>query len=173
MSKEYEILEHLNTDQDLSQRRLAEKTGLSLGMVNILLQRMVKKGLVKVERLNARSLRYMLTPKGLAEKSKLTYRYIKSSYEYILKISDKVRDFCEQAEKLGIKRIYLYGPQNEVYHIIKLALDKEKIPYSYIEQNNRACVRDLDQDQLIMVWELADEEKLAGSYQVVNILKIL
>ncbi|HHU52443.1 MAG TPA: winged helix-turn-helix transcriptional regulator [Firmicutes bacterium] len=168
MSREYKIMKYLTTEENLSQRKLAEKTGLSLGMVNLILQRMVRKGLVTIEKVNARSLRYILTPQGLVEKSRLTYKYIKSSYEYILKISVKVRELCEKAWNLGIKEVCFYGSQNEIYHIIKLALDQENISYFYAKQIN-----EVGKDQLVIVWELEYEEELASNYQVVNILKLL
>src|SRR5690554_587036 len=168
MSKEYEIIEYLGKSQDISQRKIAEKTGLSLGMVNILLQRMVKKGLIKIERLNARSLRYILTPKGIAEKSKRTYKYIKNSYDYIIQISYKVQEMYDKARALEVKQIYLYGPQNEVYHIIKLALKTQKIPFKHTSDKDA-----LDKDDLVMIWESGDEQRLDGIFKVINIIKTL
>ena len=53
------ILEELEKNPDVTQRDLSEKTGLSLGMVNMLLKKFVKKGFVKLERLNSRSFRYI------------------------------------------------------------------------------------------------------------------
>ena len=55
------ILEELEKNPDVTQRDLSEKTGLSLGMVNLLLKKFVKKGFVKLEKLNSRSFRYILT----------------------------------------------------------------------------------------------------------------
>ena len=54
------ILEELEKNPDVTQRDLSEKTGLSLGMVNMLLKKFVKKGFVKLEKLNSRSFRYIL-----------------------------------------------------------------------------------------------------------------
>ena len=51
------ILEELEKNSDITQRDLSEKTGLSLGMVNLLLKKFVKKGFVKLEKLNSRSFR--------------------------------------------------------------------------------------------------------------------
>ncbi|HHT45933.1 MAG TPA: winged helix-turn-helix transcriptional regulator, partial [Firmicutes bacterium] len=69
MEKEHLILSYIQQQEDVTQRDIARNTGMGLGTVNILLKKMIKKGLVKIERLNARSLRYMLTPKGLKEKT--------------------------------------------------------------------------------------------------------
>ena len=61
------ILEELEKNSDITQRELSEKTGLSLGMVNLLLKKFIKKGFVKLERLNSKSFRYILTPEGFKE----------------------------------------------------------------------------------------------------------
>ena len=74
-------------ERSSSQRILARAAGLSLGMTNILIKRLVKKGLIKVVTLNGRTLSYMLTPRGFAEKVKRTYEYITVSIRFI----DRVR----------------------------------------------------------------------------------
>ena len=82
-AKERQLLSFLHQNEMTSQRKIASGTGLSLATVNILLKRMIKRGLIKIEQLDRRSLRYMLTPKGLAEKSRLTYDYVVYSYRLI------------------------------------------------------------------------------------------
>ncbi len=74
--------------QSSTQRTLARAAGLSLGMTNILIKRLVKKGLIKVVTLNGRTLSYMLTPHGFSEKVKRTYEYITVSIRFI----DRVRN---------------------------------------------------------------------------------
>ena len=74
------ILEELEKNSNITQRGLSEKTGLSLGMVNRLLKKFIKKGFVKLERLNSKSFRYILTPEGFKEKSKKTIEYMKIYY---------------------------------------------------------------------------------------------
>ncbi len=76
MEKEYEVLSHLGKEKEVTQRKIASGTGLSLGSVNILLKKMVKKGLVKIERLNTRTIRYILTPRGMKEKARITYQIL-------------------------------------------------------------------------------------------------
>jgi len=83
MTNELEILKSVDEDKRITQRELAKKTGLSLGSVNVLLKRLIHKGLIKIEHINSRTIKYILTPKGLMEKARLTYQYIVSSYNYI------------------------------------------------------------------------------------------
>ncbi len=74
------MLDYLDSEKNTSQRTIAEKIGISLGSVNLLLKKMIDKGLVKTERLDARSLRYIVTPKGIVKKMKLAYMYSKKTY---------------------------------------------------------------------------------------------
>ncbi len=77
----YKILKRLEADPDVSQRALAGELGISLGRVNYCLQALVEKGLVKAN--NFRTSRnkagyvYLLTPKGIEEKAKLTIEFLK------------------------------------------------------------------------------------------------
>ncbi len=77
----YKILKRLEADPDVSQRALAGELGISLGRANYCLQALAEKGLVKVN--NFRTSRnkagyvYLLTPKGIEEKAKLTFEFLK------------------------------------------------------------------------------------------------
>jgi len=171
MEKEYQILSYLQGCEDTSQRQIAGGTGLSLGTVNLLLKRMIRKGLVKIERLNARSLRYILTPKGMAEKTRLTYSYIRHSYAYIVKVSRAVERVALAARERGGNTLYLYGPRNEVLEIAESALRDGKFDYTYAADNG--ALPPAGENHLVIVWDLEDEEELGGDYEVVNILKVV
>ncbi|MCL0068044.1 winged helix-turn-helix domain-containing protein, partial [Peptococcaceae bacterium] len=86
MQNEYAVLKYIKDNHQTSQRKIAENTGLSVGTVNLLIKKMVREGLIKLERINGRTLHYILTPKGIAEKTKLTYAYLKMSYQQIIRI---------------------------------------------------------------------------------------
>lgn len=167
MENEHKLLEYIHKDEYTSQRKIAEGTGLSVGTVNILLKRMVKKGMVKIERLNARSLRYILTPQGLLEKSKLTYRYIKHSYEYILKVTDAIEEIHGYVEDHGMGQLFLYGDSDEVLQILKIALERRQANFSYIKNKD-----DLPDEGIVIVWDIKHEDELE-SQKVFNLLKVL
>src|SRR5580765_2856373 len=78
------VLNLLNSVDDgaQSQRRIAEELGIALGLVNAYLKRCVKKGLVKVSEAPARRYAYYLTPRGFAEKSRLTVEYLGFSFSF-------------------------------------------------------------------------------------------
>src|SRR3989338_10379731 len=66
-SKEVEILENISRNRSLSQRELAKKTLISLGLINVILKRFIKIGYIKVSHVNKRKMEYTLTPNGLQE----------------------------------------------------------------------------------------------------------
>ena len=86
-NEHFEILRKLNKDSSLSQRELAKKLGLSLGKVNYCLIALKEKGLIKINNFkknpNKLNYAYILTPKGIAEKTKITIRFMKQKmHEY-------------------------------------------------------------------------------------------
>ncbi len=68
--RELRIIEEISRDRNLTQRKISHRLGLSLGMTNLILKRLVNKGYVKVRGLNRRKVQYILTPTGFAEKTK-------------------------------------------------------------------------------------------------------
>jgi EPS-associated MarR family transcriptional regulator len=77
----YRILKMLEADPQASQRRIADELGISLGRVNYCLQALIEKGLVKANNFrnnaNKRAYLYLLTPKGIEEKARVTMRFLK------------------------------------------------------------------------------------------------
>ena len=77
----FEVLRKIQNKPNSSQRELAEELGFSLGKLNYCLKALQKKGLVKIENFkkNPKKLNYfyVLTPEGIAEKSKLTINFMK------------------------------------------------------------------------------------------------
>ena len=78
----FEVLRKINKKPDASQRELAEDLGFSLGTQNYCLKALQKKGLVKLENFKKKTnkinyLHYVITPKGIAERTKLTINFMK------------------------------------------------------------------------------------------------
>jgi len=174
LNNEYEILSHLEKNKDISQRQIASRTGLSVGTVNLLLKKMVHKGLVKLERINGRTLRYILTPGGIAEKTQLTYQYLKASYRQIIKISRVVDEVvaAHQAARGPVKEIILCGPTGEVLAILKIAVQDLGMNYREVRTIND-LTGDVMENALVITWDDARAEQVNSKYNVVNILEIL
>ena len=76
----YRILKLLEADPHASQRRIADELGISLGRVNYCLKALIEKGLVKANNFrnnaNKRAYLYLLTPKGIEEKTRVTLQFL-------------------------------------------------------------------------------------------------
>ena len=103
------ILEQVDNGKTPSQRDLAGELNISLGLVNSFIKRLVKKGFVKIRTVPKKRLKYILTPHGAAEKSRLTYLYIQHSYNFYKEARQKLRNLCLKLENQGINRIVFYG----------------------------------------------------------------
>jgi EPS-associated MarR family transcriptional regulator len=76
----FQILRLLNENPELSQRELSERVGISLGAVNYCVKALIERGLVKAGNFSASQNKlgyaYVLTPAGIAEKARLTGRFL-------------------------------------------------------------------------------------------------
>ena len=77
-----EILQAIEARSDVTQRHLADRMGVALGLMNSYLRRCVRKGLVKINQAPANRYLYYLTPKAFAEKSRLTAEYFAYSFSF-------------------------------------------------------------------------------------------
>ena len=77
----YKLFKLIEADPDISQRELAKEMGISLGKVNYCLKGLMEKGWLKARNFknsnNKIAYAYVLTPKGLSEKAKITARFLK------------------------------------------------------------------------------------------------
>ena len=91
----FEILRKIQKKPDSTQRELAEELGFSLGKLNYCIKALQKKGLLKLENFkkNPKKINYfyVLTPKGITEKTKLTVNFMKK----------KMREYDELKKELG------------------------------------------------------------------------
>ena len=103
------LLSELERDGNVTQRSLATKLGVALGLTNLYVKRLVRKGFVKVTTLPPHRLRYLLTPQGFAEKSRLTYLYMQYSLSHYRDMRGRLRDTLSAASDSGVKRVVIYG----------------------------------------------------------------
>ncbi len=104
-----QLLEEIEQNNAPSQRYLAKKLNVSLGLMNSFIKRLAKKGYFKVTTIPKNRVAYILTPKGMAEKSKLTYAYIHHSYQYYKGARSKLRLLFQELEVAGVHRVVFYG----------------------------------------------------------------
>lgn len=103
------VLDDVDGDRVGSQRSLALRLGIAVGLANAYLRRCVRKGWVKVRQVPARRYAYYLTPQGFAEKSRLTAEYLGYSFSFFRNARAQCVDLLESAQRRGATRILLAG----------------------------------------------------------------
>jgi EPS-associated MarR family transcriptional regulator len=104
----YRILKILEADPQASQRRIADQLGISLGRVNYCLQALVRKGLVKANNFrnstNKRAYLYLLTPRGIEEKARVTARFLRVKLDEYEILKRELEELQREAAALGASR---------------------------------------------------------------------
>jgi DNA-binding MarR family transcriptional regulator len=104
-----ELLDAIGKQSDLSQRHLARQLGVALGLANSYLKRCIRKGYVKIKAAPANRYLYYLTPKGFAEKSRLTAKYLSYSFAFYRRASTSCAEVFQQCAARGWRRVVLCG----------------------------------------------------------------
>ncbi len=146
------ILEEIEGNRAPSQRYLSGQLNISLGLVNSFLKRLAQKGYFKATTIPRNRVKYILTPKGALEKSRLTYAYVQHSFKYYRDARKKIRATLSRLEKNGTKRIVLYG-SGELAEIVYLSLQETKIELAGI-------VDDGQQSKTFFQYKIQSPDKL-------------
>jgi len=104
-----QLLRAVEQDSYVTQRSLATQLGVALGLTNLYLKRLVRKGYIKITTIPSNRVRYLLTPQGFAEKSRLTYLYMQYSLAHYRDMRARLRDTLSHAAANGMKRVVIYG----------------------------------------------------------------
>lgn len=130
------LLEELSKEETLSQRDLSKRLGIALGLVNSYVKNMIDKGYVRVSSFPKNRYNYLLTPTGIAEKSRLTYQHL----HYFTNLYTTARkDFSElfrKLEKTGVKKVLFCGV-DEVAEIAYLSLQETNLKLIGVTDNER------------------------------------
>ena len=101
----YRILKLLESNPGASQRDIARELGVSLGRVNFCLQALVEKGLIKANNFRNSTTKqtylYLLTPKGIQEKAKVTVRFLQHKLDEYETLKREVAQLQREAGRLG------------------------------------------------------------------------
>jgi predicted transcriptional regulator len=103
------LLEAVEQNGNVTQRGLSAKLGIALGLTNIYLKRLVRKGYIKCVNVQPNRLRYLLTPTGIAEKTRLTYEYMEYSLRMYRETRIRFRSEVARHLKAHRSRIAIYG----------------------------------------------------------------
>ena len=164
---EYKVLEILNKDNNLTQRHIAKKAGISLGLTNIIIRRLVKKGFLKIKNMNRKSILYNLTPKALIEKSYRTYHYFEKTVKDVVKIREKIQDEIIKRNNICVSDIIIIG-NNEISEIARWAIQEMKLKYTIV--NTFPGNKSADSSHTLII---NCERNVIKNGNIINIYKIL
>jgi EPS-associated MarR family transcriptional regulator len=115
------VLDAIALDSHVSQRDLSRLTGLNLAKINYLLRKLAEKGFVKLRNISKNKNKflylYILTPHGIAEKSRLTVRFAARTWREYSQIIMRLRESLTRLVESGAARVVLVGA-NEVSDMV-------------------------------------------------------
>ena len=129
-SKDFRVLDALDQREITTQRELSEHTGISLGQINYVVNRLLEKGLIKLGnfRKNPRKIgyAYLLTPKGIEVKSKLAVNFVLARLEEYENLRTQLAERLGDISDLGHKRVIFVG--HDIVSELVLSTINEKTP---------------------------------------------
>jgi DNA-binding MarR family transcriptional regulator len=131
------LLSELDRNGGATQRGLATKLGVALGLTNLYLKRLARKGYIKITTIPRNRIRYLLTPQGFAEKSRLTYQYMQYSLSYYRDMRGRLKDMLSSLEGIHGQRVAICGT-GELAELTYLALREMNIDcIGFVDGNTR------------------------------------
>jgi DNA-binding MarR family transcriptional regulator len=112
--RELAILENIyhssrQASSPIKQRDLARIVGISLGMTNAVLKRLVQKGWITIRKINSRNIQYAISVAGIEEITRRSYRFLKRTIKNIVMYRKSLESFCRDVQKKGFHEIVLVG----------------------------------------------------------------
>jgi DNA-binding MarR family transcriptional regulator len=119
-ARELALLENIERDPDITQVSLASHLGVAVGTVNWHLKRLIAKGYVKIKRAERKKLRYIITPEGIALRTRLTMDYIEQQFRLYRNTRKRVTEHLNTIQQAGYNQVRLVG-EGEIAEICKLS----------------------------------------------------
>lgn len=119
--KSYRVLEILSESREISQRELARRSGLSLGMVNLIINRLAKTGYIKVSGISRKKAAYILTPAGIVERMFRSYQYFLRACRVFQESRVRLESLLSSVVAGGNRRFAVLG-EGDVASLVELIL---------------------------------------------------
>jgi len=108
--RELNILEQIHQSKgSIKQRDLAHIIGLSLGMTNSIIKRLVKKGWLKIKKVNNRNIQYIVSTEGIEEITRRSYRYLRRTIKNVVYYKETIAHFVADLAHSGFAGVILVG----------------------------------------------------------------
>jgi predicted transcriptional regulator len=179
--RDLDVLAHLHAVEHprVSQRSISNALGMSLGLTNAILRRLMDKGFLLARRINHNNVHYLVTPAGIDQISRRSYLYLRRTIGHVVRYKEHLRTFCRSQHDAGIREIILVGPSDLTF-ILEWCCEKEEIEFRQIFEvepegslkpsPNSGKSHPNRGDSLIVLSENITETKVPGAIALYNIL---
>jgi DNA-binding MarR family transcriptional regulator len=168
---EYLLLSTINDltqkKADISQRDLSHAIHLSLGMTNVLIKRLSKRGLVLIQKVSPRKVTYVLSPDGMNELAGKTYRYLKRTIRKVADYKEIIVTITKDARTRGFARVGILG-KSDIDFIVEYAASAVGIEYTVYDDDTL-----IPSDSFIFVSENWSGECAVNKKAVAHIHELL
>jgi len=106
---ELDTLMEIKNNPSTTQRSLSRKLNISLGLTNSILQNLIYRGWIKVQKMTGRKILYLITPEGMANVSRLMYTRFQETLHYYHYTKDLLTAYLMKLYQQGEKTINIYG----------------------------------------------------------------
>lgn len=122
-SRSLQLLSEITGEEPLSQREISRRLGIAVGLVNSYLKNLIAKGYVRVKNFPSNRYAYLLTPQGLAEKSRLAYLHLSYFTSLYTAARQDYLDLFRRLEQSGVREVVFCGV-DEVAEVAYLSLQE-------------------------------------------------
>jgi DNA-binding MarR family transcriptional regulator len=135
--KAFQLLSEVADEQPVSQRELAKRLGIALGLVNSYLKNFVAKGFIRIKNYPQNRYAYLLTPNGMAEKARLAYQHVNYFTSLYTVTRQDYLTLFRQLEEAGVKEVIFCGV-DEVAEVAYLSLQESGLDLVAVIDNERS-----------------------------------
>jgi DNA-binding MarR family transcriptional regulator len=177
LDNELKLMSEISENENITQRELSKRLNLSLGSVNLLIKKMIKEGLIKMNQVSKRQVFYILTPTGMMEKAKKTSKYIKIHYNAINETKKSIKRTLEEISK-EYDTIYILKSENEINQVLDAAVDEYlgkgmNFDIRIVDINQKTNINDKKSSVLLYLSEDEEEVKEYKNIDKLDIVNLL
>lgn len=126
--KEFMILDLIEKDANITQRKMSSQLGVAVSMINSYLDEYEKNGYIKRKYKSTKSVEYFISKKGLERKKVLNIGYLKDSQILYNSAKENIVSFLNQITNKGFNKIILYGAGEVAEILLQTIVFDKTIP---------------------------------------------
>lgn len=125
-----QMLETLEAEPEITQADLAARVGIAVGTVNWYLKQWSQKGWLKVRQIGRWRWQYILTPKGIAERTRLAGKYLEASMIIYRRTREQARNILGEVLQAGYSQVFVAakGDLADILSLTCLEMGVERVP---------------------------------------------